>query len=153
MSPGDTTSRRSLSEAVQEPRPKPALGPPHDAYATVGFTLAVAAVLFFTGRASGEADVLGWSGMLVSFVVTIALMYYFQRAYGFASHGWGNAPMGAVMAAIFVVMLVLRYVPAALYGQYFHESLLAYSVSCLAVAALPFAVLRAAVGKAEPADL
>lgn len=144
--------RRLLSEAVQEPRPKPALGAPHDAYATVCLTVAIAAAVFFTGRASGEDDALGWIGMLTSFAVVIIAMYYFQRAYGFASRGWENAPMGAMVSAYFGVMLLMRFVPAALYQQYFHESLLAYSLSCLAVAALPMAVLRTALGQAAPAE-
>lgn len=140
--------RMLLSEAVQEPQPKPPLGAPHDAYATLCLTVVIMAVVFFTGRASGEDDALGWIGMITSFAVVIVATYYFQRAYGFSSRSWENSPMGAMVSTYFGIMLILRFVPAALYQQYFHESLLAYSLSCLTVAALPIAVLRAALGKA-----
>ena len=152
MTTGDKTGRRSLSEAVQEPRPKPALGPPHDTYATVGITLAFAGALFSAGRTSVVTDALGWTGMIVSFAVAIAVMFYFQRAYGFGSRGWGNAPMGAGMSAMFGFMVVLQLVPAALYGQYFQESLLGYSMACLALAMFTVGILRAALGKASPAE-
>lgn len=152
MTTSDKTGRRSLSEAVQEPRPKPALGPPHDTSATVGITLAFAGAFFFAGRARVVTDALGWTGMIVSFAVAIAVMFYFQRAYGFGSRGWGNAPMGAVMSAIFGFMVVLQFIPAALYEQYFQESLLGYSMASLAMAMLTIGILRAALGKATPAE-
>lgn len=152
MTTGDKTSRRSLSEAVQGPRPRPALGPPHDTYATVSMTLAFAGAMFFAGRASVVTDALGWTGMIVSFAVAIAVVFYFQRAYGAGSRGWGDAPMGAVMSAIFGFMVVLQFVPAALYGQYFQESPLGYSMACLALAMLTVGILRAALGKASPAE-
>ena len=145
----DKTGRRVLSEAAREPRPKPALGPPHDTYATVGLSLAFAAALSFAGRASVEADAVGWTGMLTSLAMTIALIFYFQRAYGFSSRGWGNTPKSAVMAAVFGFIFMLQFVPAALYQQYFQESLLGYSMSCLALAILSAGILRAALGKAS----
>ena len=152
MTTSGQSERILLSEAVQEPKPKPALGPPHDTYATVGITLAFAGALFFAGRTSVVTDALGWTGMIVSFAVAIAVVFYFQRACGVGSRGWGNAPMGAVMSAIFGFMVVLQLVPAALYGQYFQESLLGYSMACLALAMLTGGILRAALGKASPAE-
>lgn len=152
MTTSGQSERMLLSVAAQEPRPKPALGPPHDTYATVGMTLAFAGAMFFAGRTSVVTDALGWTGMLVSFAVAIAVVLYFQRAYGFAPRGWGNTPMGAVMSAIFGFMVVLQLVPAALYGQYFQQSLLGYSMACLALAMLTVGILRAALGKASPAE-
>lgn len=138
-----------LSEAVRQPQSKPALGPPHDTYATLILTLAVAAALFFTGRVYGVGDALGWVGMLTSLAVVIADVFYFQRAYGFASRGWGTVPVGARAAVIFGFIYTQQFVPAAIYEQYFHESLLAYSLICLALAMLPTSVLRATLGKAS----
>lgn len=142
----------SLSEAVQEKPAKPPLGPPHDAYATAGSSLTFSAALFCAGRANVVGDPVGWIGMIVSFAAAIAFAYYFMRAYGLASRGWGNVSFGSALASYFGFMFVLQFVPAALYEQYFHQSLLGYSVSCLAVAALPIAVLRASLGPARHPD-
>lgn len=149
MTTSGQSDRIPLPEAAQGARPKPTLGPPHDTYATLVLTLAVAGAFFFTGRFRGEGDALGWVGMLASLAVAVAAVFYVQRAYGFASRRRGNVPRGAVVAGVFGFMYVQQFVPAALYEQYFHASLLAYSVSCLALAALPVAVLRAVLGKAS----
>ena len=129
--------------------PKPPLGPPHDTYATLALSLAFAAALFFAGQFQGGEGRLTWVGMLASLAVAIAGVFYFLRAYGFASRGRGHVPRGAMVAGVFGFMYVQQFVPAALYEEYFHESVLAYSLSCLAVAALPVAVLRGALGKAS----
>lgn len=131
-------------------RPKPALGPPHDTYAALGMTLVVAGALFFGGRAQVVDDAVGWTGMLVSLAAAVGLTFYFQRAYGFSSRGKGHAPMGAVAAAIFGFMVVLQFVPAALYEQYFQQSLLGYSMACIALGMLPVGILRAGLGRARP---
>lgn len=56
----------------------------------------------------------------------------------------------AVAAAIFGFMVVLQFVPAALYEQYFQQSLLGYSMACIALAMLPVGILRTGLGRATP---
>lgn len=36
----------------------------------------------------------------------VAVMFYFQRAYGFTSRGWGDAPGGSVAMTIMGIPLV-----------------------------------------------
>lgn len=148
MAADDRKDRRLLCEAVQGPQPKPALGPPHDTYAALFATVALASVLFFSGWTRVEPDWTGWVGFIGSFVVLISLVHYWQRAYGFASRGWGSAPMGAVIAAIFGFMLVNQIVAPAVYSYYVDEGLFGVLVACLAIALLFVAPLRAALGKA-----
>lgn len=152
MNADHQNSRRSLSEAVQEPRPKPALGPPHDAYAAVSVALLFAASLFFSGRVRAESDWIGWVGVLGSLLFLIAAVHYFQRAYGFRSRGWGRAPMGSVMATYFAVMLTFQFVGPAVYNQFADESVFGLALSCLAVAVLVVGPLRAALGRAHSAS-
>ena len=140
--------RQLLSEAVQGPHSKPALGPPHDTYAAFFATVALTLALFFSGRTRVEPDWTGWVGFIASFVVLISLVYYWQRAYGFASRGWGAAPMGAVIAAIFGFMLVNQFVTPAVYSSYAEENLFGALLGCFAIALLFIAPLRAALGKA-----
>lgn len=140
-------TRPTLSEAVQEPEPKPALGRSHDAYATVCVTLAFAALLFFTGRARIESDWVGWTGFGVSLAALFAAVHYFKRAYGFSSRGSDELPRGAV-ASTFFCFLGMQYVTPALYAQYFQESLFGLCLACLALAGLVVGPLRAALGKA-----
>lgn len=146
---GNRTHKRSLSESVRGPVPKSALGPPHDAYAAVGLTLAGAAVLFFVGRARVESDAVGWTGMIASLIVVIALVHYLQRAYGLSSSEWGRVPAGAALAAMVGFMLAMQVLPVALYEQYFYESLFGYSLVCLALAMFSVGLFRAALGPAE----
>lgn len=153
MTTSDQSDGTSFSEAGKAKPPKPPLGPPHDTYATLILTLGVAAAFFTSGVAQGST--LGWVGMLVSLTMAVAAVFYLQRAYGFASRGWGPVPVGARSAGAFCFVLVYALVPSALYEQYFQDSLFAYTVTCLAVAALPIAILRGALGKAsvpEPTD-
>lgn len=149
MAEGNKVHRGSLSEAVQGPQPKPALGPPHDVYAAVGLTFAGAGMLFFAGRARVEWDALGWTGMLICCAALVAIVLYFQRAYGFSSTGWGNSTTGAGLAAMLGFMIVLQFVPAALYAQIFDDSLFGYVVVCLGFAMFGVGILRAALGAAE----
>lgn len=137
------------SGPAQKVPPKPTLGPPHDTFATLTLALAYAAALFFAGQFQGEGDTLKWIGMIASLAVAIAAVFYFQRAYGFAFRGRGKVTWGATVAGVFSYMYVQQFVPSALYEMYFHESVFIYSVSCLAVAALPVAVLRGSLGKAS----
>lgn len=146
------------TEAASRRGRRAPLGPPHDVYATLGLTVAFAAALFFDGRVSAEADAWGWIGMIASLAAAVGFFCYFQRAYGFASRGsldegWGRAPTGAVIAIFFAFFYVMGFIPEALYQGYFEASLLAYSVSCLALATLPLALLRASLGQATaPSD-
>ncbi|MBO0599610.1 hypothetical protein I2485_13255 [Nesterenkonia sp. E16_7] len=97
-----------------------------------------------------EADGLGWIGMIVSLAAVVGLASYLQRAYGFRSRGvWGEAPTGAVIASFFASFYVMQFIPAALYEAYFEESLLAYTVSCLALAMLVFGFLRVGLGSSR----
>ncbi|WP_300343692.1 hypothetical protein [Nesterenkonia sp.] len=48
--------RQSLSDSVAEPAPKPPLGRPHDAWATVCLTVSVAALFLFFGRMASQLD-------------------------------------------------------------------------------------------------
>lgn len=139
----------SLSEAVREPVPKPALGPPHDTWATVLLTLALAAALLSQGRVNVEGGWLGWAGYLAAAATAVAGIYYFQRAYGFAARGWGRAPMGAVMAAIFGVMVTGSLVAPAVYSHV-EDSTLGLVFSFMAIAMLATGILRAALGPARP---
>lgn len=118
---------------------------PHDQQLTVAFT----GTLFFSGRVRAEADTLGWIGMIVSLAAVVGFASYLQRAYGFSPRGvWGGVPTGAVIASFFASFYVMQFVPAALYEAYFEESLLGYTVSCLALAMLVFGFLRVGLGRA-----
>lgn len=136
------------SEAVQEPSTKPALGRSHDAYATFYVALAFAGLLFFLGRARVESDWVGWTGCAITFLALIAAVYYFRRAYGFSSQGIDELPRGAVASTFMCLIFAMQYIPAALYAQYFEESLFGYAVSCLTLAVVVVGPLRAALGKA-----
>lgn len=57
MTSNDRAEDRSTRAPAPETRRRAPLGPPHDAYATVGLTVASAAALFFNGRVRAEADV------------------------------------------------------------------------------------------------
>lgn len=88
MATGDRISRRNLSEAVQEPPPKPALGPPHDV-ATVGTVLFFAAAMFFTAysRIDAHPDWMGWVGMFGSLAALVVSFQYFIRPMGSLPEG------------------------------------------------------------------
>lgn len=138
----------SLSEAVQEPVPRPGLGPPHDTRATVLLTLGLAAALLFQGRVNVEDSWMSWAGWLTAWAIVAVGIYYFQRAYGFSSRGWGRAPMGAVTTAIFGFMLTGFFVAPALYS-YAEESTLGLVSGFMAIAMLAMGTLRAALGPAQ----
>src|SRR5690625_4189165 len=87
-------SRPTASEPVAKPATKPALGRPHDAFATFYVALAFAGLLFLLGRARVEADWVGWTGTLIAFIALIASAHYFMRAYGFSSKGVDDLPRG-----------------------------------------------------------
>lgn len=142
-------NHRMPPESGRKASPKPPLGPPHDTYATLALTLAFAASLFFAGRFQGGEGRLTWVGMLACLAVAVAAVFYFQRAYGFASRGRGTVPRGSLVAGVFGFIYIQQFVPGALYQEYFHESVLVYSLTCLAVAALPVAVLRGTLGNAS----
>ncbi|MGJ9404826.1 hypothetical protein ACHABQ_00680 [Nesterenkonia aurantiaca] len=149
MTSNDRAEDRSAHEPAPRARRRTPLGPPHDAYATVGLTVASAAALFFNGRVRAQADALGWIGMIVSLVAIVGLISYLQRAYGFSPRGgWGGVPTGAVIASFFGSFYIMQFIPAALYEAYFEESLLGYTVSCLALAMVVFGFLRAGLGRA-----
>ena len=77
-------------------------------------------------------------------------MYYFQRAYGFASRGWGHAPMGAVMMAIFGFMVTGTYAAPAVY-DHVSDSGIGLVFIFAGLAMLPMGILRATLGPARPA--
>lgn len=137
----------SLSEAVQQPVPKPGLGPPHDTRATVVLTLGLAAALLFQGRVNVEGGWMSWAGWLTAWATIAVGIYYFQRAYGFSSHGWGRAPMGAVTTAIFGLMVTGSFVAPGIYSQ-MEGSTLGLIASFMAIAMLAMGTLRAALGPA-----
>ena len=148
-SPGSSGERQRLSEVVKGPQPKPPLGPPHDAWATIGLTVFFAAGMFFIGYGRTENDWIGWTGMIISFAALIATFQYFIRAYGFRSRGWSeNIPTGAYVAGFFGFFFTAQMVAPAIYSQFAGESTLALVGSYLAVAALLIAPLRAALGHA-----
>jgi len=141
-------SRQTASGPVAKPATKPALGRPHDAYATFYVALAFAGLLFFLGRARVEADWVGWTGTLIAFIALIASAHYFMRAYGFSSKGVDDLPRGAVATTFMCLLFGLQYIPGALYAQVFEESVFGYAVMCLALAGIVVGPLRAALGKA-----
>lgn len=146
---GKAQERQLLSEAVQEPEPKPPLGPPHDTWATIGLAVFFASGLFFTGYGRTENDWIGWTGMIASFAALVASVQYFIRAYGFRSRrGHWNIPVGTYLATFFGFFFAGQFVAPALYVQYAGESALAMVVSFLAVSALAVAPMRAALGTA-----
>lgn len=55
---------------------------------------------------------------------------------------------GAVASALMCFVLVMQLIPAALYVQYFDESVVGCSVTCLALAGIVVEPLRAALDKA-----
>lgn len=90
MAEGNKVHRRSLSEAVQGPQRKPALGPPHDVYAAVGLTFAGAGMLFFAGRARVEWDALGWTGMLICCAALVAIVLILPAGLWFLLYRMGQ---------------------------------------------------------------
>lgn len=90
----------------------------------------------------------GWVGFIGSLVVVIRLVHYLQRAYGFASRGWGSAPMGAVIAANLGFMLVNQFVTPAVYSYYFDESVFGVLLAYLATQQLQDVTI--AVGYKNP---
>ena len=140
--------RPAPSQAAQRPATKPALGQSHDAYATFYVALAFAGLLFFLGRARVESDWVGWSGCAIAFIALIAAVHYFTRAYGFSAQGIDELPRGAVASTFMCLIFAIQYIPAALYAQYFEESLFGYAVTCLTLAVIVVGPLRAALGKA-----
>lgn len=143
-------SSRSVYAPVQEPAPKPALGPPHDTWATLFAVLGLASMFFFFGRVHVVNDWIGWSGLMVSAVVGFACLRYFHRAYGFAWRWLGNPVNGAGLMAIFGTTLMISMVSSAMYEQYAGENMLALVLSCLAMAMAIVGALRVGLGKAQP---
>ncbi|TLP98491.1 hypothetical protein FEF26_04860 [Nesterenkonia salmonea] len=156
MSPAgrDTHERQSLSDAVKDPDPKPPLGPPHDAWATVGLAVFFASGLYFVGHSRAENDWIGWSGLILSFAALLTSLHYFVRAYGFRSKGWQeNIPTGAYFALFFAFFSTISFVAPALYNQFAEESRLGLVLSLLSVSALTVATLRAALGHAPKPEI
>ena len=87
--------------------------------------------------------------MVVCMAAAVVFTHYFQRAYGFSSRGWGTVPIGPRIAVMSGLIVVVLYVPEALYEQYFQESLFGYLMTCLALATLLGGILRAALAKAS----
>ena len=145
-------SRPTASESVHKPVTKPALGRPHDAYATFYVALVFAGLLFFLGRARIESDWVGWTGSLIGFIALIATVHYFKRAYGFSSQGVDDLPRGAVASTFMCLLFGLQHIPGALYAQVFEENVFGYAVMCLALAGMVVGPLRAALGKAPQTD-
>lgn len=147
--PQDTQQRQPLSEAVQDRPPKPPLGPPHDAFATICLAACFAAGLFFSGYGRTENDWIGWTGLIVSLGATVLSLHYFIRAYGFRTKGWQEGiPTGAYFALFFGFFFTFSLVAPAIYSGYAGQSTIALVGSLVAVSALPVAGLRAALGKA-----
>lgn len=143
--------RQPLSEVVKGPQPKPPLGPPHDAWATIGLGVFFASGLLFTGYVRTEGDWIGWTGFALSFAALIAAGQYFIRAYGFNSRGWSeNVPTGAYFAAFFAFFFVTQMVAPAVYSEYAGRSTMALIASFLALSAMAVAPLRMALGRAAP---
>lgn len=139
---------RSLSEAGQEKPAKPALGPPHDVWATVLLTLAVAAMLLFQSRGL-VGDWVDWTGFLTASAVAVVGIYYFQRAYGLKpfNDNLGHTPISAAAAALIGFLILGTLVGPVVY-EHLAEDPLALVASFLSMAILGTGVLRAALGPA-----
>lgn len=146
--------RQPLSEVVRGPTPKPPLGPPHDAYATLGLGVFFAGALFFIGYGRTVNDWIGWTGMILSLAAVIACFQYFIRAYGLRTRGWNeNMPTGAYFAMFFAFMFTTQFVAPAIYVQYAGESTLGLIISYLGLSALVVAPFRMALGHAPKPEV
>lgn len=143
------TNNKPSTEGMPTSKPKPPLGPPHDAFATALIVISFAAVIYFLGDPKDELAWLSWSALILCLATLIGSFQYFIRAYGFASQGWNeNTPMGITFffpaSLIFLSMLIAP----ALHTAFADESLFGLVLSCLALAVLIMAPFRMALGKA-----
>lgn len=142
------TSNGSCCRRLKEPAPKPPLGRPHDAYATVFLVVFFAAAMFFTAYNRAEASWMGWVGMSGSLAALGVSFQYFIRSYGYANRGPIRIPLGAGFSAFVAFMFAGWIVAPALHAQLFGENLPALIVSYLVIAILTFAPMRIALGEA-----
>ncbi|WP_150461904.1 hypothetical protein [Nesterenkonia ebinurensis] len=141
--------RQLLSEAAKEPPPKPPLGPPHDAWATVLLTLTAASFLFFAGYTRAEWNTVGWTGFILSAVASIGTVQYFIRAYGFKSRRWQeDVPTGGFFAFFIAFGATTMFITEAIYRQLVEESLFALVIGFLGLATMLVVPVRMALGHA-----
>lgn len=140
-----------LSGTDRETPAQPALGSPHDGYAAVLLTLALAVMFFSFGvgrRFTETADGDHWwwvpfalAAVLIP-VIHFSLKYYLRAHGGHGRRGYASMPAFALFVAFsFLIMFVLHSLMEAL------GSHLLFAVACLTIATLIVAPMQLVLSK------
>ncbi|MDS2171157.1 hypothetical protein Q7C18_00395 [Nesterenkonia sp. CL21] len=140
---GPTRRTQTVTSAVPLRRTRPALGSPHDGWATVLLTAAVA--LFFFGMTLARswppalADA-SWSPILAGVVLTpplLASFHYYRRAHGSRLRRAAGLPLVALIIAAGILQLAVF---PALYDSL--GSIPLFGLCCLTIATVAIAPLQ-----------